>query len=286
VRHADVVVIGAGIVGLATALRLLEQRPDLRIVILEKEATIVFDSKDGTDSLREVLGEYMPLSLSRALERREQALDPGKRRKQVLRNLLPAEIPKHSPQFIVFVETDPVIDGIQFMRAALKEDMTAFSVGVITKQVEEHNRFEELFVFLAEAEVVIFGIVFDELLERTFSIRTIVAERGKRDDVKAKRLADAIRGDLAPCQRVLGEIPERLFAARRLINSRILPAFMINGDKERVIRAKGELAFEFIITMLEGKMNFLLIVLYHQGMILLQEHKLRIYFLSAHFRPA
>ena len=36
-ERADVVVIGGGIVGLATALRLLEQRPDLRVVVLEKE---------------------------------------------------------------------------------------------------------------------------------------------------------------------------------------------------------------------------------------------------------
>lgn len=38
--RADVAVIGAGIVGLATALRLLQQRPDLSVVVLEKEATV------------------------------------------------------------------------------------------------------------------------------------------------------------------------------------------------------------------------------------------------------
>jgi len=36
-ERADVAVIGAGIVGLATTLRLLQQRPHLRVVILEKE---------------------------------------------------------------------------------------------------------------------------------------------------------------------------------------------------------------------------------------------------------
>ncbi len=36
-ERADVVVIGAGIVGLATALRLLELRPALRLVVLERE---------------------------------------------------------------------------------------------------------------------------------------------------------------------------------------------------------------------------------------------------------
>src|SRR5512140_1574520 len=38
--RADVAVIGAGIVGLATALRLLEQRPDLRLVVLEREGQV------------------------------------------------------------------------------------------------------------------------------------------------------------------------------------------------------------------------------------------------------
>ena len=38
--RADIAVIGAGIVGLATALRLLVQRPDLRIAVLEKEALV------------------------------------------------------------------------------------------------------------------------------------------------------------------------------------------------------------------------------------------------------
>lgn len=40
VDRADVAVIGAGIVGLATALRLLERRPDLHVVVVEKEATV------------------------------------------------------------------------------------------------------------------------------------------------------------------------------------------------------------------------------------------------------
>ena len=39
-ERVDVAIIGAGIVGLATALRLLERRPDLRLVVLEREATV------------------------------------------------------------------------------------------------------------------------------------------------------------------------------------------------------------------------------------------------------
>src|SRR6187399_2485316 len=36
----DILIIGGGIVGLATALRLKEQKPDLKIALLEKETTI------------------------------------------------------------------------------------------------------------------------------------------------------------------------------------------------------------------------------------------------------
>ena len=39
-EHADVAIIGAGIVGLATALRLLQARPGLRVAVLEREATV------------------------------------------------------------------------------------------------------------------------------------------------------------------------------------------------------------------------------------------------------
>lgn len=39
-ERADVVVVGAGIVGLATALRLLEARPGLRLTVLEREARV------------------------------------------------------------------------------------------------------------------------------------------------------------------------------------------------------------------------------------------------------
>ena len=37
-ERADLVVVGGGIVGLATAYRLLETRPGLRLLVLEKEA--------------------------------------------------------------------------------------------------------------------------------------------------------------------------------------------------------------------------------------------------------
>ena len=40
VGRADVAVIGGGIVGLATVLKLLEQRPDLRVALIEKESEL------------------------------------------------------------------------------------------------------------------------------------------------------------------------------------------------------------------------------------------------------
>ena len=36
----DVIVIGAGLVGLATAVALLARRPGLRLAVLEKEASV------------------------------------------------------------------------------------------------------------------------------------------------------------------------------------------------------------------------------------------------------
>jgi (S)-2-hydroxyglutarate dehydrogenase len=39
-KHYDVIIVGAGIVGLATAYKLIEQRPQLKIAILEKENDI------------------------------------------------------------------------------------------------------------------------------------------------------------------------------------------------------------------------------------------------------
>src|SRR5215211_2596225 len=111
------------------------------------------------------------------------------------------------------MKTDPVIDGVKFVRILFKEDMTAFSIGIVAEQIEEHDRLEELPVFVCEAEVMIFGIIIDKLLERTRAVGTILAERGEGDNMKAKRLADEVGGDFTPRQRILGEIPKRLLAA-------------------------------------------------------------------------
>src|SRR6476659_3896134 len=99
------------------------------------------------------------------------------------------------------------------MCTILEEDVTALAVGVVAEQVEEHDRLEKLPVFVAETEIVVFGIVVNVLLERSCAIRAVVAERGERDDMKVKRLTDEIGGNFAPCQSVLREIPKRLLSA-------------------------------------------------------------------------
>src|SRR5689334_15958689 len=111
------------------------------------------------------------------------------------------------------MKTNPVIDGIKVMGVILEEDVTALAVGVVAEQVEKHDRFKELPVFIAEVEVVIFGIIVDVLLQGASPVGTIITERGERNDTEAKRLTEEIGSNFAPCQRVLGEIPERLFAA-------------------------------------------------------------------------
>ncbi|MCS7074043.1 MAG: FAD-dependent oxidoreductase, partial [Bacteroidia bacterium] len=39
-KIADVTIIGAGAVGLSTAWKLLQKEPSLKIIVLEKEATV------------------------------------------------------------------------------------------------------------------------------------------------------------------------------------------------------------------------------------------------------
>ncbi len=148
------------------------------------------------------------------------------------------------------VETDAMIDRIEFMRAIFKENVTAFAVGIVAEQVEKHNRLQQLFILFAEIEVMIFGIVLDVLLERTGTVRTVGAQYGKRDEVKAQRLTDHIRGDLAQGQCVLWKIPKRLLAARRFIHGWIGFIFIMNVNKKSVIGAQHELALEFKLPIL------------------------------------
>jgi L-2-hydroxyglutarate oxidase LhgO len=66
-ERADICIIGAGIVGLATALRLLETKPDLRIVILEKEETIASHQTGHNSGVLHAGLYYTPGSLKARL---------------------------------------------------------------------------------------------------------------------------------------------------------------------------------------------------------------------------
>jgi L-2-hydroxyglutarate oxidase LhgO len=65
--RADVAVIGAGIVGLATSLKLLERKPGLRVVQLEKEPTIGFHQTGHNSGVLHAGLYYQPGSLKARL---------------------------------------------------------------------------------------------------------------------------------------------------------------------------------------------------------------------------
>jgi len=71
--RTDVAIIGAGIVGLATALRLLERRPDLRGVILEKEGTVASHQTGHNSGVLHAGLYYQPGSLKARLCREGKA---------------------------------------------------------------------------------------------------------------------------------------------------------------------------------------------------------------------
>jgi L-2-hydroxyglutarate oxidase LhgO len=66
-QRADVAIVGAGILGLATALRLLEARPDLRVVLLEKEAAIATHQTGHNSGVVHAGLYYQPGSLKARL---------------------------------------------------------------------------------------------------------------------------------------------------------------------------------------------------------------------------
>lgn len=69
----DVVVIGGGIVGLATAYRLIEARPDLRIAILEKESELATHQSGHNSGVLHAGLYYAPGSLKARLCREGKA---------------------------------------------------------------------------------------------------------------------------------------------------------------------------------------------------------------------
>jgi L-2-hydroxyglutarate oxidase LhgO len=71
--RADLAVIGGGILGLATTLRLLDQRPDLRVAILEKEAEVATHQTGHNSGVVHAGLYYAPNSLKARLCREGKA---------------------------------------------------------------------------------------------------------------------------------------------------------------------------------------------------------------------
>ena len=69
----DLVVVGGGIVGLATSLQLLRQRPDLRLVILEKEPEVARHQSGHNSGVLHAGLYYAPGSLKARLCREGKA---------------------------------------------------------------------------------------------------------------------------------------------------------------------------------------------------------------------
>ena len=90
-----------------------------------------------------------------------------------------------------------MIDGIKLMGTVLEENMTTFAVRVVTEHIKEHNGLKELFIFFAKTEVVVLGIIVDILLEGSRTIRTIIAQSGKGDNMKTKCFAHQVGGNFA-----------------------------------------------------------------------------------------
>ncbi len=72
-ERADVAVVGAGIIGLATALRVLEQRPGLSVILLEKEATVASHQTGHNSGVLHAGLYYEPGSLKARLCREGKA---------------------------------------------------------------------------------------------------------------------------------------------------------------------------------------------------------------------
>ena len=84
------------------------------------------------------------------LKDRRPIVGLGKRREQVVWNLLPGEVPDHGAEFVLFVKTNPVIDGKKFdRRFVFEENVTAFAVGIVDEQVEENDGAKYFLVFEA-----------------------------------------------------------------------------------------------------------------------------------------
>ena len=71
--HVDIAIVGGGIVGLATAYRLLERRPDLRVAVIEKEADVATHQSGHNSGVLHAGLYYAPGSLKAQLCREGKA---------------------------------------------------------------------------------------------------------------------------------------------------------------------------------------------------------------------
>lgn len=168
---------------------------------------------------------------------------------QVVCDQFPGVVPDDRPQFVIFMETQSVINQPHFVRPFFDDDMAALTVGIVAQQVEEHDGSQACFVFVAEVEVVIVGIVLDVLLDGTRAIGPILTQRGIGHEVPAKRLADQVSSHFAMRQGIVGKVPQRLLAFGGLVNGLQFSPFVMHIDEKGVIAAQHELAFEFEFTL-------------------------------------
>jgi len=148
-----------------------------------------------------------------------------------------------------------VVNGPEFVRG-VEEDVTALAVGVVAKQVEQRDGFEQGFFVGGEIEVVMVGIVLDVLLERAGAERA-VAQNGEGDEAKPQRLADEVRGHLAQGEGGVFKVPERLLAFARFVHGLKVFTVMANVHEEGVVGAEHELALEFDLAVLKRALDVL-----------------------------
>src|SRR5689334_17446860 len=138
-----------------------------------------------------------------------------------------------------------MINGVKMVSLFFKENMTALSISVIREQIKQHYRAQAFFVFRAEIEIMIVGIVFNELLERTGAIRASLTEYRKGDDVPTQRFVQQISGYFTPRECIFRKVPQGLFALLGFVNSLKRLLLMCNTHKKGIIRTKSKLPLQF-----------------------------------------
>ena len=167
----------------------------------------------------------------------------------------PGPAPQHGAQLVVLVEGQPVVDAVHPVRGVPRrttaQHVTALAVGVVDDGVEQRHPQQVGVVGVREHHVLTLvpAGVEDRAPPRRHRLgRYDVDEAGsrvgrrpgpgstqacaipapegpvrsphrRRHDIPAGRLGHRVRRDLAPAQRPVGEVPQRAFAARRLVDA-------------------------------------------------------------------